>query len=150
MNQKTKTKLTGVDSNGNLMKEEIPVFDMPTEIKPLGFIPEGRIIAVDYVPVVEKKADVDAVKFTLDKNSDELTTMAIKETTKSGIIISEQIQEDKSFKGLVLAVGPDVRGYDVGDIVMYKPVPNAAMMVEIRGKKVLLMEQYNLLGKYEA
>ena len=144
------------DQNGvlrNVKAEDEPAFvpTMPTEVRKPNFKPEGRILLCDFIPFeAEDKAAEDATeKFQLkDQHGHVVETVAIEGMTESGLLIPKATKKDRVLKAVVNAIGEDVRGYDIGDIVVYKPNPQATFLIEVEGHTYVMMEQYNLVGKY--
>ncbi len=137
------------DSNGvlrNVKEQEIPQFDTPTEVRRPGFKPEGRLVLCDIIPPTQKK--VDSVQLT-SATGKVVENVDIVEVTKSGILLPTGTENDPAYRAIVNAVGVDVRGYEIGDIISYKPIQQAMMPMVIEGHAYWLMDQYNLLGKYE-
>jgi co-chaperonin GroES (HSP10) len=141
----TKTKISM--KNGEMTKTEVPVFKMPTEVRTPNFKPEGRILLCDAIPfedgTLEKQVKTDGI---VPGRKDEYVTSG--ETTASGIILSAKSKNDSVLKAIVNAVGDLVTGYEIGDIIVYKPNPTQVFLTEIEGHKYIMMEQYNIIGKY--
>ena len=137
------------DSNGvlrNVKETEAPKFEMPTEVRKPGFKPEGRLLLVDIIP--PSTDTVDTVSL-LSATGKVVEKVDIAEVTESGILLPKGTENDPQFRAIVNAVGDDVKGYQVGDIVAYKPNLSAMMSMVIGGHAYWIMDQYNLLGKYE-
>jgi len=132
--------------NGAMDVVEIPVVEMPTEVRKPGFKPEGRLLLCDEIPALPRKG-VDSVKLT-GPTGKVVENVEIKEVTKSGLLLPGT-EDDLMLRAIVNAVGEDVRGYSVGDVVAFKPIKQAVGQVFIGGHTYLIMDQYNLLGKYE-
>ena len=76
--------------------------------------------------------------------------------TKTGILLPETVEQEKSEQGTVIAVGPGKKGKDgqitplemkVGDIVLYaKYGPNE---VKVEGKDYLIAEEKDILAILE-
>jgi len=142
------------DANGVLrnVKEEVmpePAFvpTMPTEVRQPKFKPEGRILLCDFIPFENKPKDENMLKI-VSPDGKQAQLVEIEGETESGLLLPKSAKEDRTLKAVVNAVGDDVRGYNVGDIVVYKPNPQATFLIEIEGHTYVMMEQYNLIGKY--
>jgi len=142
------------DANGvlrNIKEDEVinPPFvpTMPTEVRTPNFKPEGRILLCDFIPFEDKPKDEDMLKI-VSPDGKQAQLVEIESTTESGLLLPKSAKQDRTLKAIVNAVGEDVRGYAVGDVVVYKPNPQATFLIEIEGHTYVMMEQYNLIGKY--
>lgn len=141
------------DSNGvlrNVKAEDVqPAFipTMPTEVRKPNFKPEGRILLCDFVPFEDKPKEENMLTIE-SPDGKQLQRLEIQGQTASGLLLPKSAKEDRTLKAIVNAVGEDVRGYEIGDVVVYKPNPQATFLIEIEGHTYVMMEQYNLIGKY--
>jgi co-chaperonin GroES (HSP10) len=133
------------NKNGVLetVKDNEVKFEMPTRLKTPGFIPEGKNILLDIIPLEGEKVETESLPGRKTEAFE--ITGAV---TESGIITSASAKKDRMTKGLVVAVGTDVTGYSMGDVVIYYPNPAVTHLVEVEGEKYLLTIQANLVGKY--
>jgi len=121
MTKKTETKL-GVDSNGQIVKTEVPLFEAPETLDDVNFVLEDDLLLGEFIPVTEK--------------------------TKSGIIIPESVQKDKAPKAILVAVGDNLKDrYQRGDMVIFKPSPP---VIQINDKDYIVLQRFNLVGKYKS
>lgn len=123
---------------------EIPKFNMPTEVRQPGFIPEGEYILLDIIPLEEKLIQTESLPGRKGENF-----VVTGETTESGIITSAASKSDRVTKGIVVAVGTDITNYSIGDVVIYMPNPAVSHLMEIEGHVYLLTIKRNLVGKYK-
>lgn len=65
-------------------------------------------------------------------------------TTASGIILTTD-EKDKPAFGRILAVGPNVEGLTVNDVVVYQTY--SGTNVKLEGKEYLLIKAENILAK---
>lgn len=114
--------------------------EMPTEVRKPKFKPEGRILLCDLIPFGEE--------VTSDLPGRPGEFVAGEQKTESGIYLSATAKKDATIKAVVCAVGNLVDGYEIGDIIVYKPIPQNTYLLEVEGHKYVMMEQYNVIGKY--
>ncbi len=123
---------------------------MPTEVRKPNFKPEGRIVLVDIIP---DSREVDKQNIThTQMNGSKLEKVEVEVKTikdeKTNLYLPAKSREDRTAKGVLCAKGSLVEGYDEGDIVVYKPNPQSCAFIEVEGHLYMMMEQYNLVGKY--
>ena len=152
--QKTETKLS-LDQNGVMHKTEVPKIEieMPTELRTPRFKPEGRLMLLDPLPFENKDKDTFSMENIQMGANGQVEKAKIEidlKTTESGLVIPDDVKEDRLPKGILVAKGNQVdEDYELGDIIVYKPIPNAALLFPIRGHNYLAVEQYMVFGKYE-
>ena len=73
-----------------------------------------------------------------------ITPDEIKETTKSGIILS-QAEAEISTKGVVISIGIKVQELKEGDYVIYEP--RHAMRIEYKDKEYLMFSESSIIAK---
>lgn len=69
-----------------------------------------------------------------------------KNTTESGIILSTDNKDDKTF-GIVIAVGPKVEGLKADDKVIYKTY--SGTKTKVNETEYLIIKQEDILAIYE-
>lgn len=119
-NKKTETKVT-MSEQGELIKTEVPVIEMPETITEINFEPNKDVIIAEYVPIATE--------------------------TKSGIIVPENAQLDKAPKAIIIAVGENITSYKPGDVVVFK---QGVQPMELDSRMVFIMAEFHIVGKYKS
>lgn len=68
-------------------------------------------------------------------------------TTPSGIVIPDTVNKEKPQEGKILAVGPDSKGLNEGNVVIYKKWGGTEIKIE--NKDYLLIKQEDILAVIE-